>query len=136
MIKNLENFLKGYIIKIDKYIKDNTIINTPYDDYYNMILKIKRYIYDTKIKLGLLFSNNEELTKYIEEIVLDKIKSRYIKIKTIQEILKTNLSDFNNNEYAKKIASMDQIFNEIYRECNYSFDINKSTNSLNNLFIS
>ena len=43
-------------------------------------------------------------------------------MRSIQEILKTNLSDFNNNEYAKKIASMDQIFNEIYRECNYSFD--------------
>ena len=53
-----------------------------------MILKIKRYIYDTKVKLGLLFSNNEELSKYIEEIVVDKIKSRYIKIKTIEEILK------------------------------------------------
>ena len=56
--KLLFNWNDSDIIKIDKYIKENTIINTPYDDYYNMILKIKRYIYDTKVKLGLLFSNN------------------------------------------------------------------------------
>ena len=86
--KLLFNWNDSDIIKIDKYIKENTVINTPYDDYYNMILKIKRYIYDTKVKLGLLFSNNEELSKYIEEIIVDKIKSRYIKIKTIEEILK------------------------------------------------
>ena len=125
------NWNDSNIIKIDKYIKDNTIINTPYDDYYNMILKIKRYIYDAKVKLGLLLSNNEELTKYIEEIVLDKIKSRYIKIKTIQEILKKLDEYLHYDKYIYEKNVIDFILNTISIEIvNDTIEMNILNNNI------
>jgi hypothetical protein len=75
------------ILKIDNNITKNIEIKTPYDEYYEMTMKIKRYIYDIKIKLGILFSKNEELVKYIETIIKDTKMSRYKKIKIIEKIL-------------------------------------------------
>lgn len=84
---NINLNLDMNIIKIDNNINNNTEIKTPYDEYYEMIMKIKRYIYDIKIKLGIIFSKNEELVKYVENIIKDKKMSRYKKVKTIEKIL-------------------------------------------------